>query len=260
VRPKKPEKEPNHERWLVSYGDLLTLLFAVFVTLYAMSQADKKKAEEVAQSVREAFGTVSVSNGASPRPAVISTGQPAVIAELHGRQAQPPTGLPAAKSGRDEAGFQALKASLEAYFLKIGAGDKVAIAINERGLVITLREAGFFESGSATLKGGSSEVIEAIADGVNHLSNRLSVEGHTDDQPVHGGQFRSNWDLSTARATCLVKQLVARYGVSPERISATGYAQFQPQGDNATPEGRARNRRVDIVVLATKGDEGVSSP
>jgi len=258
MRPKQPEKEPNHERWLVSYGDLLTLLFAVFVTLYAMSQADKQKAEAVAESVREAFGMPAVTSGVSSRPSVITTGRSGVIEELRSQPVQQRAALPTGKATVEEARFKALKATLDAYFLKIGVGEKVAVSVSERGLVISLKEAGFFAPGSATLKGDTSEILEAIADNVSHLSNRCAVEGHTDNQPLHGGPFGSNWDLSTARATTLVKLLVAKYGMSPERISATGYAEFEPLADNATPEGRAKNRRVDIVILSSTDREGIS--
>ncbi|GFO56077.1 flagellar basal body stator protein MotB [Geomonas sp. Red276] len=248
MRKKEPEKEPNHERWLVSYGDLLTLLFAVFVTLYAMSQQDKKKAEDAAQSIREAFGMVQVGSGASQKPAIIDGGKPVIVPDLH-RPSLPPPAVSGRKPLAGESDLRAIKAALDAYLMKKGAGGKVSTSLSERGLVISLKEAGFFDSGSAGLKGDNSEIVGEVAAIVNRYANRCSIEGHTDDQPINNRQYNSNWDLSTARATSLVKKLVGEYGVSPQQVSATGFGEYQPVAENATAEGRAKNRRVDVVVL-----------
>jgi len=253
---KKPQKEPNHERWLVSYGDLLTLLFAVFVVLYAMSQADKKKAEEVSASIREAFGEVN-SSGSARRPAIIDSGKISVIPDIASRpasQAHQQGDFKSRKHEANENDFKAMKASIDAYLLKTGARDKVSVEITRRGLVVSLKEAGFFESGSAVMKINSTDVIDTIATVINQYSNRCRVEGHTDNVPIQSGPFDSNWDLSTARASFLVKKLVQSHGVEPKNISATGYSEYQPVTENTTPEGRAKNRRVDIVVLSSTSD------
>lgn len=253
---KKHEKEPNHERWLVSYGDLLTLLFAVFVVLYAMSQSDKKKAEEVAASIREAFGTVNT-GGASRKPAVIDSGRTSVIPEIMNRppsEAAQPRSANIRKSVASENDFKAIKASIDAYLLKTGAQDKVGVEITRRGLVVSLKEAGFFESGSAVIKQNTDSVIGTIASMLKEYSNRCRVEGHTDNIPIRSAQFSSNWDLSTARATFLVRKLVQSHGIDPSTISASGYGEYQPVADNGTADGRAKNRRVDIVLLSSAGE------
>ena len=261
ARKKEPEKPANHERWLVSYGDLLTLLFAVFVTLYAMSQADKKKVEEVSASIQQAFNVVNVGSGAARRPAIIDNGKTALIPELTSRPVAPPVRTPGTTRGKTLAGendFRAMKATIDAYLLKTGGRDKVSVTIGQRGLVVSLKEAGFFDSGSAVLKGGSAELLGVIADVFQSYTNRCRVEGHTDDVPIGGGRFASNWDLSAARATGLVKELVRSYGVEPSRISATGYGEYQPLADNTSAVGRAKNRRVDIVIMSS--DAALSEP
>jgi len=245
---------------MVSYADLLTLLFAVFVTLYAMSQADKKKVEEVSASIQQAFNMVNVGSGAA-KPAVIYNGKTGVIPELTSRPAPSPVRTPGAIYGKtlaSENDFRAMKASIGAYLLKTGGQDKVSVTIGRRGLVVSLKEAGFFDSGSAVLKDGSAEVLGVIANLLQSYSNRCRVEGHTDDVPIKGGRFASNWDLSATRATGLVKELVRSYGVEPTRISATGYGEYQPLADNASAEGRAKNRRVDIVIMSS--DAALAEP
>jgi chemotaxis protein MotB len=256
ARKKQHDKEPNHERWLVSYGDLLTLLFAVFVVLYAMSQSDVKKAKEAADSMREAFGIID-KGGASRKPSVIGAGSAGIIPQP---EVSLPPPLPAPGKGRKpqatDSDLRGMKASLDAYLTKIGAKDRVSVTVNQRGLVVSLREAGFFDSGSAVLKEGASEVVETIASFVRENTNRCRVEGHTDNVPIRTASFSSNWDLSTARATSLVKRLVERYGVDPRSISAAGYGKYQPVADNATAEGRAQNRRVDVVILSPTSGAG----
>ncbi|MBJ6725545.1 flagellar motor protein MotB [Geomesophilobacter sediminis] len=256
ARRKEPEKPANHERWLVSYGDLLTLLFAVFVTLYAMSQADLKKTEEVSASMRRSFGLMD-SKGAAPRLAVIDVGRSGVIPEMTVTPppVRSPSRMPA--TGRLKAGpeeFRAMKASLDAYLIRSRNQGKVAVALSERGLVITLKEAGIFESGRAELTPESAELVGTVAELLNKVSNRCRVEGHTDNQPIHNSRFSSNWDLSTARATWLVKLLTGRYDIEAARISATGYGEFQPAASNDTEDGRARNRRVDVVLLSSESE------
>jgi chemotaxis protein MotB len=252
ARQKKHEKEPNHERWLVSYGDLLTLLFAVFVVLYAMSQSDKKKAEEVSSSIRASFGMIDSKGGASIRPAIIDTGNTSVVPELKLRS---PTQVPqqtgtGKRVQATENDFRIIKSSIDAYLLKAGKQNKVSVDITKRGLIISLKEAGFFESGSAVMKKDSADAIATIANMLNQYSNRCRIEGHTDNIPINGGNYDSNWDLSTARATGLVKKLIQSYGIDPKKVSAAGYGEFQPVADNETAEGRAKNRRVDLVILS----------
>lgn len=266
---REPEKPGNHERWLVSYGDLLTLLLAVFVVMYAMSQSDKKKVEEVAASMRESFGYstqasagqkgVLQSQDIKPIPAIKPE-----MAVIPITNKMPPAGprqgnIRGGAGSRQLAGekeFREMATALEAYLVKQGFQNKVALSITQRGLVISLKEAGFFDSGSANLKPDSIPTLRGLAEGLQQYANRFRVEGHTDSQPIRSPQFRSNWELSTARATNVIHFLVDSATFAPEALSAVGYGEFQPLVPNATPEQRAKNRRVDIVVLAAEAAHG----
>ncbi len=261
-RKKKPEKAPNHERWLVSYADFITLLFAVFVTLFAMSQTDKRKVEEVIASLRESFGYTksSIANKAnlmdstdlraipSIRPDAVNMGpvQPQMKFDKSVKE----------KKHAEEKDFKTLKASLEAYLIKHDLQDKVSMDIDRRGLVISLKEAGLFDSGSAYIKISSYPLLAKIAESLSQYDNPIRVEGHTDNVPIKSQEFKSNWELSTARATNMVHHLINFYKFDPSKISASGYGEFRPIADNSTEEGRAKNRRVNIVVLSDEGEKG----
>jgi chemotaxis protein MotB len=245
ARKKAHEKEANHERWLVSYADFITLLFAVFVTLYAMSQTDKKKIEEVVESMRDSFG-YSKSSPAS-RPSVIESGTMSVIPALHKASMSAPKRGGRSKGGEKD--FKTTKASIEAYLMKVGAQQKVSVAINQRGLVVSLKEAGFFDSGSATLKQSSYTLLNDVVGSLTSYSNGIRVEGHTDNVPISTQAFPSNWELSTSRATNVVQYLTKQDDFEPSNISATGYGEYRPIADNSSDEGRRKNRRVDLVLL-----------
>ncbi|WP_277057178.1 OmpA/MotB family protein [Trichlorobacter lovleyi] len=266
---REPEKPGNHERWLVSYGDLLTLLLAVFVVMYAMSQSDKKKVEEVAASMRESFGYstqasagqkgVLQSQDIKPIPAIKPE-----MAVIPITDRMPPAGPrlgnvgggAGSKQMAGEKEFREMASAIEAYLVKQGFQNKVALSITQRGLVISLKEAGFFDSGSAKLKQASVATLQGIAEGLQQYANRFRVEGHTDSVPIRSSEFRSNWELSTARATNVIHFLVESAGLSPNVLSAVGYGEYKPLVANDTPEQRAKNRRVDIVVLAAEAAQG----
>ena len=254
---REPEKHVNHERWLVSYGDLLTLLFAVFVVMYAMGQQDKKKAEEVAQSIQSAFGVVLANGGG--KPIAIPSGAINSIPELKtAPSAHIRMRSPGGRTGHiaTTTDYGAIKGAIDAYLIKSGTSGKVGVEITPRGIVVSLREAGFFESGSAGLRNESIETLSAIAATLSQYANTFRVEGNTDNIPIRSREFRSNWELSTARATNVVHYLVENTGFSPQSISAVGYGEYRPLSDNATSEGRTKNRRVDIVLLSTEAKTG----
>lgn len=270
---REPEKHANHERWLVSYGDFLTLLFAVFVAMYAMGQTDKKKAEELTQSLRESFGYstrasagqkgVLQSQDIKPIPAIKPEMAIIPISEKMPPAGPRQGGLERGKGGKGVAGeqeFREMASAIEAYLIKQGFQNKVVLSVTQRGLVISLKEAGFFDSGSATLKNESMQTLSGIAEAVGRYSNRFRVEGHTDNIPIRSSYFRSNWELSTARATNVIHFLVDSAEFSPEMLSAVGYGEHQPLVANDTPEQRAKNRRVDIVVLTAEAATGEARP
>ena len=256
ARKKEPEPHVNHERWLVSYADFITLLFAVFVVLYAMGQSDKKKVEEVMQSIQASFGMANA-GATAPKINVITSQTITVIPSLKPEVKIQPMGRTRsgqAKVRADEKDFRQIKAAVEAYLVKQGAQNKVTLEISRRGLIVSLKEAGFFASGQAGIKPEAYELINSIAEVVTQYNNPLRLEGHTDNVPISTAQFPSNWELSTARATHALKYLMKNFDVEAGKISATGYAEFRPLADNATPEGRARNRRVDLVMLSGEAE------
>lgn len=259
ARPKKHEKEPNHERWLVSYADFITLLFAVFVTLYAMGQADKKKVEQVMQSLRESFGFTNI-QGSSAKPTVIDSTDlriiPSITPDLTNKGRSQSRNDGRGRVRAEERDFRAIKAAMEAYLVKQGAQAKVSVGITQRGLVVSLKEAGFFDSGSAIVRESAYPLLAKVAESLAGYSNPIRVEGHTDTMPISSALFPSNWELSTARATNIVHFLTKSYDFEPSAISAAGFGQYRPIADNATAEGRAQNRRVDIVLLSGEGEKG----
>ena len=228
MRRKRRHEAPHHrDRWLVSYADFITLLFAFFVVLYSAAQVDKHRAAQVVSAIQTAFHQ----NGSLPLP-VANGGSPQ---------------LPDAPPSSDEQQAALKKHIEQTLAAEISDGD-VAVRSSPEGLVISLREVGFFDSGSAEIKASSATAFAQLAAILRQNGSDIRIEGHTDNVPIHNSHFLSNWDLSTARATATIRLLI-RYKLKPERMAAAGYAEFHPIAGNDTPEGRANNRRVDIVVL-----------
>ena len=246
ARKKAHEKEANHERWLVSYADFITLLFAVFVTLYAMSQTDKKKVEEVMASMSSSFGFKS---SPASKPSVIEMGAVNLIPSLTKAPQAPRRG----KSRAGEKDFRETKASIDAYLLKSGAQDKLSVSITQRGMVVSLKESGFFDSGSATIKRAAYPLLNDVMESLSTYSNDIRVEGHTDNRPISSTAFPSNWELSTTRATNVL-QYMTKQDFEPSQLSAAGYGEYRPVASNDTDDGRQKNRRVDIVLLSEQSE------
>lgn len=244
------EKEPNLERWLVSYADFITLLFAVFTTLYAMSVTDDQKVEEVKKSIQNAFGySLGFTSSSAPVMNVIESTDFGAIPEV--MEAAPPA--PEAETTyADVLEFARIREEVKGQLASFGVEKDVKITINERGLVISLKEAGFFASGSATLQQDALPLLDRIAASLAGQANTIRVEGHTDNVPVRSQVFASNWELSTSRATNVVRYLIDRHQFKGNMLSATGYGEYHPVADNKTEAGRRQNRRVDIVMLSRK--------
>ena len=161
-----------------------------------------------------------------------------------------PAGLPL---GNTEEHLKTLKTHIEgALAAEISSGD-VAVRQTREGLTVSLREIGFFDNGSDTIKANSAGAFARLAEVLRQANDDIRVEGHTDNVPIHNSRFSSNWDLSAARATATVRLLIQNYGFAPERLSASGYAEFHPAATNDTAQGRAMNRRVDIVIPRNHG-------
>ena len=266
-RRKRHRPHSNHERWLVSYADFITLLFAFFVVLYASSQVDKRKAGRVAMSIQVAFQEMGVFPAAttqtplnSNKPMPFSTVQ--AIEQMKnktetGRTDSPPVDPVVA---RDQVDLNTLQSELQEALHDEISLNQVALHRETEGLVVSLKEFGFFNSGSTTIKPESLPALDRIASILAVRTCRLRIEGHTDNQPIHTPQIASNWELSTARATEVVRFLIINHRFGPERLSAVGYAEYHPVASNLTPNGRAQNRRVDIVILAAKASEVFLTP
>jgi chemotaxis protein MotB len=244
----------SHERWLVSYADFVTLLFAFFVVLYASARIDQKKAAKLSGAIEAAFQQLGVFENDLREPA--SSASMTVSADT--RVAGDPGNLPRLTSSNaefravnhDPAEFEGIRAELEKALANEIKRKEVALHLDADGLVVSLREVGFFDSGSAMLKPGAEAAFSRVALILQEHDCAVRVEGHTDTLPIHTSQFASNWELSTARATGLVKSLIENHGVSAQRLSAAGYAEFHPVASNDSSQGRQLNRRVDIVILA----------
>lgn len=248
ARKKPPARHENHERWLVSYADFITLMFAFFVVMFASSQTDKARAKQISDSVKSALekggvsaaiheilgGTVDERGKGNammkgPGGAAKSVSQPPVLAEL----------LPS---------LQFLNKALEA---EIRQG-KIEIRLEPRGLVVSLRQAAFFPSGEDTIDPKTYGSVEKIAETIRDLPNSVRLEGHTDSVPIHTARFRSNWELSAARGIAMMELLGERFEIPRQRLAIAGYADTAPVEANDSETGRARNRRVDIVILNQK--------
>jgi len=234
---RRVERRPHHDRWLVSYADFITLLFAFFVVTYSAAQLDKRRAGRLATAIQTAF----VQHGSLPdKPADVGLAATGV-----------PSGLPLGNTEDSE--FSLMKNQIENAMAGEIATGNVVVRQSGEGLVVSLREIGFFDSGSDEIKASSAGAFARLADVLRQTNREIRIEGHTDNVPIHNSRFSSNWDLSAARATATVRLLIQSYGLRPEVLGASGYAEFRPMASNNTPEGRAANRRVDVVVPRKRG-------
>jgi chemotaxis protein MotB len=244
---KKHEEHVNHERWLVSYADFITLLFAFFVVMFASSQTDKSKAQAVSDSVKKALdggsfnsvvkvilgGTVDqTGQGNAQRRGPGGDKQPVKVAEL----------------------MPSLDVLTKQLAPEIKSG-KLAINMVPRGLVISFTQAALFPSGEDEIAKDTYPSIRKVAEAMLKIPNPARMEGHTDAIPIHNSRFRSNWELSAARSIALL-EAVTSCGVDKDRLSIGGYADTNPVDDNDTEQGRAKNRRVDIIILNETGLKG----
>jgi chemotaxis protein MotB len=249
ARRRKPEERANHERWLVSYADFITLLFAFFVVMFATAQADHGKASRVSESVRKALEEGQVKAVVAAILGGTRDDKGKGNAMLKGPGGARPTAEEKAPAADLAGSMEALRAALN---LEIEKGQ-LQITLEQRGLVISLREAGFFASGDDAVYPGTYSSIEKIARGIAALPSQVRLEGHTDAVPIHNSRFRSNWELSAARSIAMLELLVSRFDIPPSRLAVAGYADTVPLESNDTEQGRAHNRRVDIVILNEKG-------
>ncbi len=250
MRRRLPASHENHDRWLISYADFITLLFALFVVMFAATQADKSKAKAISEAVKEALQHGEFSSAIS---VVLGRGK---------HEASKPVPNPSSDAWRDNPHpaqpphpadlVQSLATLQHGLSAELNAG-KVQVSLEQRGLVISLREGTFFASGDDAVATNGLPIIAKIAQVIQSVPNPLRLEGHTDSQPIHNSRFHSNWELSTARAIATLELFRQRFGIPPERMSVGGYAENAPVDDNSTEDGRSHNRRVNVVLLSAEG-------
>ncbi|HXP81302.1 MAG TPA: flagellar motor protein MotB [Verrucomicrobiae bacterium] len=255
---RKPQEHVNHERWLVSYADFITLLFAFFVVLYSSSQVDKRKAGRLALAIQVAFQELGVFQTSNTKIPIKDEDQipfenVQIVENINKdtdlkRFVNPMKGV--VSSAGEAVSLQEAQEAIQKALNPEIQRHEVTMSMRREGLVVSLKEIGFFDSGSATIRPTSLDAISRLAGVLKQRPENLRIEGHTDNVPIHTARFSSNWELSTTRATDLIQLLITNYGLPPSHLSAAGYGEFHPVASNGTPEGRAQNRRLDVVILA----------
>ena len=246
-------KDDTHpERWLVSFADFMTLMFALFVVLFASAYHDKKAIQRVSAAVKSGFEEMGLSSPSDdplegPASSMLSSSE---------NDPNKPDSIP----GNARIELNELHKKLELILGKEIERQEVGLRMTPEGFVISLHELGFFDSGEAKLRPGAAAKIKRIAAVLTQYGLDMRVEGHSDNVPIHNATFGSNWDLSTARAMAVATMLIDESGVDPKRMSIAGYAQYHPAASNDTPEGRMANRRVDIVVVSVFKSPAANTP
>jgi chemotaxis protein MotB len=250
-RRRKSGAPENHERWLISYADFITLLFAFFVVMFASSQADRGRAQEMSESVKKALeggkmaSLISVVLGGS----VDDTGRGSTKMRGPAINVRSKEETKDAKLAELLPSLQVLNVELQN---EIKAGQ-IQLSMQQRGLVISFTQASLFPSGEDVIAPQAHSGLERVAAALAKIPNPVRLEGHTDSIPIKTSRFRSNWELSAARSIALLELLATQFGIPKERLSVAGYADTAPLASNDTEEGRSKNRRVDLVILNQQG-------
>ena len=256
VRKKRHSHPENHERWLVSYADFITLLFAFFVVMFASTRSDKDRVKAVSEAIDNALKNGTMSPGITallnnpPKERKNPAPGPKAIPEIT------KTLVPAAAVDELSKPLAVLKSTLG----KEVENGSVRLALEHRGLVIELQAGAFFPSGGAALGSSAYPTVKKVAEVLNRLPNALRLEGHTDSLPINNSRFQSNWELSAARSIAMLRFLNEQFGVASERMAIVGYADTEAVSSNDTEAGRERNRRVDIVIVSSQGMQSEPAP
>ncbi len=261
-RKKKKHSEGAGEAWLLPYSDLMTLLLAVFIVLFAVSKLDQTKATEMSKSFQKTMmvqGGSGVLNGdgtsINPTPETQQGNGvlPYTVGESSSDNAASMTsGTTTGASGTGTADDQQLKQLQEQINQEIAdakESDSVTTSVDSRGIVVTFNNVLLFDSGKADIKSDNTTFLLKVARLINSVDNYVRVEGNTDNVPIQNSIYPSNWELSTARATSVVRFLIDQGKVAPERLSAVGYGEYRPVADNKSESGRNQNRRIELVIL-----------
>jgi chemotaxis protein MotB len=229
----------NTERWLLTYSDLMNLLLIFFIILYAMSQVDAEKFNQLAASLREELGTSQAGTY------IGTTGVSNSLIDLNEESSS--TVIP---DNLEKKQMEEIKKRVEVLVKEKGLTDLVRVTVQERGVEISMQDKILFKSGSAAYEASAKATLAEIGKIIKSLpGNQIRVEGHTDNDPINTALFPSNWELSSARATNVVRTLIDLAGLNPLKISAIGYGEFRPKAPNTAPDNKRINRRVDIVIV-----------
>jgi chemotaxis protein MotB len=248
ARKKKPEEHENHERWLVSYADFITLLFAFFVVMYAISSLNEGKYRVLSDSLVDAFKRAPTSQDEirlkTESPALSPAGKPNVIIQKIPQRSDP---LQEAKLKKQEQKMKGIASDILKVMAPLVQEGHVRVTQSILGISVEINASVLFSPGQALLQKPSIQVLSAVAQVVAMVPNAVQIEGHTDNIPISTPGYPSNWELSTARASSVVRLFIEN-GVDPARLRAIGFADQRPVDPNDTNEGRARNRRVTVMI------------
>ncbi|KJE76593.1 flagellar motor protein MotB [Ferrimicrobium acidiphilum] len=244
----------NSERWLLTYADMITLLLALFVVLFAMSSISQKKFDEFKTGLLQTFSQMQLQSALKGGSGLLQ--HRSLITHPGVTPGPPQISIPQTGAGTPSSSSQQssqIAAKINAALSKANLSSDVQVAIEKRGVVVRLlSDKVFFNTDSASLGSVGSQVVNIIGSVVKPLSNDIVVEGYTDSAPIYGGPFSSNFELSAVRAVTVLEQLMHNDGVSASRLSATGFGATHPIVPNSNPTNMALNRRVDVVILNTQ--------
>jgi chemotaxis protein MotB len=236
MRKKHNEEHENAERWLLTYADLITLLLAFFIMMYTFSKQDAQKYQEVSMHLKAIFAG---GTGIAQKGSVSGTAQLDTISN---------------KSASSNEIKKQIEQEIDSMAKANGLKDNYTVFSDERGIVIRIMDKAFFDEGKADLKDSAKRALDKIVPVIKQTNNHIRIEGHTDNVPIKTNEFRSNWELSVRRSTEVVRYFIEKGGVPPQRISATGYAEYRPLMNNDTAANRALNRRIEIIVAKSQDE------
>lgn len=230
---KNNKNDDTESNWMTTFSDMMTLLMTFFVLLYSMSTIDAQKFQAAVNSLRENMGILSGGRTVSEQPMVESGSLGSEITP------SPHENLTVARK------------EIQQYIQEKNIQDRVNMEMTQRGLVVRFTGQILFEVGEANIRDEGREVLDKVATVLKERPNNVMIEGHTDDLPINTEEFPTNWELSTARATEVIKYFIEDPGINPERLSAAGYSKYRPIKPNNSPKNRAINRRIEVVILNT---------
>lgn len=231
------EAEGEGGGWIVTFSDLMSLLLTFFILLYSMSSIETNKFRQLMKSVQSALGVQQTPEaGTREGLEMLDSGNESKVNAVD------------ELGGMVQKELQDIASEVEEFVMKNKLGGKVSVKMDGRGAVIMISDMVLFPEGEATFASQAKPILKKMTEILKEFPYQVRVEGHTDNLPIHSSKYPSNWELSSARA-CEIVRFFIRNGIDPKRLMAVGFAQYRPVADNSTPEGRAKNRRVEIVYV-----------